>query len=269
MSSTISATQVKELRDQTGAGMMDAKRALVETNGDLDAARQLLRERGMAQAGKRAGRETSEGIVLVTISGHVGTIVAVGCETEPVSKNEEFLSFAERVLETVEERGEDAAASLDEERQELVGRLGENIVLRGAQRFEAGEGESLAEYVHPPANKIGVLVRVGGDNPAAARRVAMHISFGAPMWARREEVPAEIVEKERQIYLNSTELEGKPEQAREKIVEGMLNKRFYAAYPGGVLLEQPWIHEPKLTVAKALADEGLEVVEFVRLSVAG
>ncbi len=97
----------------------------------------------------------------------------------------------------------------------------------------------------------------------------MHIAAASPAWLRRDEVPAEAVERERSIYLSSDELEGKPEQARDKIVEGMLNKRFYAAYPGGVLLEQPWIHDPKLTVAKALADEGLEVLEFVRLSVAG
>ena len=264
MSSAITATQVKELRDQTGAGMMDAKRALVETDGDLEAARQLLRERGMAQAGKRAGRETSEGIVLVTSSGHVGTIVAVGCETEPVSKNEDFVAFAERVLETVEEGG--SADALDEERQELVARLGENIAVRGAARLEAGEGESLAEYVHPPANKRGALVRVRGENPAAARRLAMQIVSAAPQWLRREDVPEELVAAERQTYLNSDELQGKPEQAREKIVEGMLNKRFFAAYPGGALLDQPWIHETSLTVAQALAQEGLEVVAFERFA---
>ncbi len=265
----ISASLVKELRDQTGAGMMDAKRALEETSGDLEAARRILRERGMAQAGKRAGRETTEGVVLVSISGNVGTIVAVGCETEPVSKNEQFLAYAERVRDVVAERGADAVHDVEEERQELVGKINENIVVVGAARVEAEEGESLAEYVHPPANKIGVLVRVRGENAAAARRLAMHITSAAPSWLRREDVPQELVAAERDVYRASDELQGKPEQAREKIVEGMLNKRFFAAYPGGALLEQPWIHDTSLTVAKALAEEGLEVGAFERFALGG
>jgi elongation factor Ts len=260
----IAAAQVKELRDLTGAGMMDAKRALQETGGDIESAQRLLRERGMAAAGKRAGRETTEGEVLVTIAGNTGAIVGVGCETEPVSKNEEFLGFAERVLEAVEQGGADAAASLEEERMELVGRLGENIVVAGAARMEAGAGEMLAEYVHPPANKRGVLVKVRGDNPAGARRLAMHIAAAAPRWATRSEVPAEVLESEREIYLASDEVQSKPEQAREKIVEGMLGKRFFAAYPGGVLADQTWIHDAGKSVAQALEEEGLEVVEFVR-----
>ena len=265
---TIAASQVKELRDQTGAGMMAAKRALQETGGDMEAARTLLRERGMAAAGKRAGRETSQGAVLATISGRVGTLVAVGCETEPVSNNEDFLAFAERVLEAVEENGADAAATLDQERQELAGRLGENIVIRGATRMEAADGETLGEYVHPSAtNRIGVLVKVRGENPRGARQLAMHIASAAPQWVRREDAPTDAVEAERQIYLNSDELQGKPEQARDKIVEGMLNKRFFAASPGGALLEQQWIHDG-VTVRQALEQDGLEVVEFVRYALA-
>jgi elongation factor Ts len=263
---TISASLVKELRAQTGAGMMDVKRALVETDGDLEAARTLLRERGMATAAKRADRSTSEGEVLVTISGSKGAIVAVGCETEPVSKNEEFLAFAEKALEAVEADGESAVEALDEERKELVGRLGENIVVVGAARLEAGEGESLAEYVHPPANKIGVLVEARGENPAAARRLAMHISFSNPRYATREDVPAEDVAAEREIYANSDEVLSKPENVREKIIEGMLQKRFFAE---NVLAEQAWIHDTAKTVAQALADEGLELLDFRRFSVAG
>jgi elongation factor Ts len=265
----IAATQVKELRDLTGAGMMDAKRALQETEGDLEAARTLLRERGMAGAAKRAGRETTEGEVLVAIAENVGTIAAVGCETEPVSKNEEFLAFAEAVLEAVLHEGREAAQSLEERRLELSGRLGENIVIRGADRFEAGEGEALGEYVHPPANKIGVLVKVrGSGDPAAIRRLAMHISFAAPAWAAREQVPEETVAAERELYLRSDEVQSKPEQAREKIVDGMLGKRFFAAAPGGVLSDQAWIHDDKQTVAQALQAEGFEVVKFSRYAVA-
>lgn len=261
---SVPAALVKELRDQTGAGMMDAKRALEEAGGDLGAARKLLRERGMAQAAKRAGRATSEGIVLVTISGHVGTMVAVGCETEPVSKNAEFLAFAETALETVEGGG--AVEELEEQRQALVGRLGENIVVAGTARMEAGEGESLAEYVHPPANKIGVLVRLRGENPVEARRLAMHISFAAPRYRTRDEIPAEDVEAEREIYEKQPDVQAKPEQVREKIVDGMLQKRFFAE---SVLEEQVWIHDTSKSVAQALAEAGLEVLEFRRLLLSG
>jgi len=265
----IPAWLVKQLRDETGAGMMDAKRALQETNGDLEAAKKLLRERGLAHAAKRADRQTPEGIVLVTVSGHVGSMVAVGCETEPVSKNADFLAFAEKALEAVEGEGPDAAEGLEGQRTELVARLGENIVVVGAKRMEAGDGETLAEYVHPPANKIGVLVKLNGENAAAARHLAMHVSAGAPEFLRRDDVPAEAVENERSILMASDAVQSKPEQAREKIVEGMLNKRFFGSYPGGVLLEQPWIHESGKTVAQAAKDAGLQVVAFERFALSG
>jgi elongation factor Ts len=263
----ISAALVKELRDRTGAGMMDCKRALEETGGDIEAARTLLRERGVAQAGKRAGRDTTEGKVGVRIEDGVGTLVAIGCETEPVSNNEEFLAYGKRVLEAVERDGPDAAGSLEDERVELMAKLGENIVVRGAARMEAADGDVLSQYVHPPANKIGVLVRARGGSEEAARRLAMHISFGDPEWLRREDVPGDAVEAERQIFLNSDELQGKPEQAREKIVEGMLNKRFFARQPGGVLLDQPYIHDGGQSVAQALEAEGMELLEFARFDV--
>ena len=266
--SVISASLVKQLRDLTGAGMMDCKRALEETDGDLEAARQLLRERGQAQAAKRAGRETTEGKVGYRIADDHATIVAVGCETEPVSNNDEFRAWAKEVLEAVDARGPGAVEELEQARIELVARLGENIVVVGAARIERGEGETLGGYAHPPANKIGALVKLRGGSEEVARRVAMHVAAAAPTWVRREDVPAETVEQERETLVRSDELQGKPETAREKIVEGMLNKRFFAAYPGGVLLEQPWIHDSGTTVAKALATEGAEVVEFVRYSVA-
>jgi elongation factor Ts len=261
----ISASLVKELRDRTGAGMMAAKRALEETGGDVEAAQRLLREQGMAAAGKRAGRATTEGEVLATISGTVGALVAVGCETEPVSKNEKFLAFAEAVLEAVEADGRDAVAGLEEQRLELIGQLGENIEVAGAKRMEAAEGELLAEYVHPPANKIGVLVRVKGDDPAAARRLAMHVSFAAPRFRSVDEVPEEELANERAIYENQADVQSKPEEVRAKIVEGRLRKEFLS---GVALSEQSWIHDPSLTAGKALEEAGLEVVEFVRFALA-
>jgi len=266
--SEISAALVKELRDATGAPMMDCKRALQETNGDLGAARTILRERGMAQAAKRAGRATSEGLVGYRLENGRGTMVAVGSETEPVSKNDEFQSFAKKVLEAVVADGPNAVAELEEDRVDLSGKLGENIVVVGAERYEAGSGEIVGAYTHPPANKIGVLVKLEGGDEALARQLAMHISFAAPEWTTREDVPAEAVEAEKQVYLNSDELEGKPEQAKEKIVEGMLAKRFFAAQPGGVLVDQPWIHDSAKTVGQALEEGGAKVVAFKRLSVA-
>jgi elongation factor Ts len=268
VSTTISASQVKELRDATGAPMMDAKRALQETGGDFEAARTLLREKGMAHAAKRAGRATSEGLVGYRIEGNVGTMVAIGCETDFVSGNDEFQAFGKSVLEAVHVNGPEAVESLEDERAALSGKLGENIVVVGAERYEQADGEVLNAYTHPPANKIGVLVKLAGGTEELARQLAMHISFAAPEWTTREDVPAEAIEAEKQVYLNSDELEGKPEQAKEKIVEGMLAKRFFAAQPGGVLTEQPWIHDSAKTVGQALADAGAAVVAFKRLSVA-
>lgn len=264
----IPAALVKELRERTGAGMMECKRALQEAGGDIEAAHLLLREWGAAHAGKRAGRETTEGVVLSRINDGVGTLVAVGSETEPVSQNDEFQAFANRVLDTVESEGPTAVGALDEERTELIAKIGENVVVRGAARLEATNGERLADYVHRPANKIGVLLKAEGGSEEAARRLAMHIASAAPRWLERSEVPAEELETERQVYAGSDEVQSKPEQAREKIVDGMLNKRFFAAYPGGVLLEQPWIHETGKTVAQALEDEGMRVVAFERFAVA-
>jgi elongation factor Ts len=259
----ISAAMVKQLRDATSAGMMDCKRALEETAGDFDAAVKLLREKGMASAAKRADRETNEGVVLTRIENSTGAIVAVGCETEPVSKNEDFLAFAGDVLDAVFDRGDAAAAELDAQRIELTAKLGENIQVVGARRLHAGSGETLADYVHPPAKKVGVLVDAKGA-AELARQVAMHISFARPTYSSRDEVPAELVDAEREILLKQPDVESKPADVREKIVEGMLNKRFFAE---AVLGEQTWIHDNALTVAKALDQGGLELVDYAWYSV--
>ena len=264
----ISAALVKELRDLSGAGMMDCKRALVETGGDLEAAQKLLREQGLGRAAKRAGRETTEGKVGYTLAQDAkkGTIVGVGCETEPVSNNEAFLAFAEKALKLADAEGADALHQLEEERIDLVAKLGENIKVVGAARFEAVDGGIVAGYVHPPANKLGTLVQVRGGDPDLGRFVAMHIAATAPQWVSRDDVPDDIVSAEREIYANSDEVKSKPEQAREKIVEGMLNKRFFAAQ---VLAEQPWIHDTGKTVGQALSEAGAEVLEFERFALAG
>ena len=264
----IAAALVNELRGRTGAGMMDCKRALQDANGDMDAAIVLLREKGMAGAAKRASRETTEGVVGYRLAddGSKGTMVAVGSETEPVSKNAEFQAFAKKVLDTVDAGGVGAEAKLETERTELAAKLGENIAVAGAARFEAVNGAIVAAYSHPPANKLGVLLQLRGGDAELGRKVAMHIAAANPQWIDRDGVPADAVTAEREIYANSDEVQSKPEHAREKIVEGMLGKRFFAA---NVLVDQEWIHDSGKTVGKALKEAGAEVLEYQRFSLAG
>ncbi len=255
----ISAALVKQLRDATSAGMMDCKRALVETNGDFDEAVKILRERGMASAAKRADRETSEGKVGVMVRDNVGALVAIGCETEPVSNNDEFLDYAKRVLEAVFGGGD--ASDLEEERVNLTAKLGENIQVVGAKRMEAGDGEVLSSYVHGPANKVGALVRTKGGDAATARSLALHLTFARPTYGTRDEVPQELVDAEREILSNSDEVLSKPENVREKIVEGQLNKKFYGE---AVLTEQTWYRADESTAStgKYLAERGVELLDY-------
>jgi elongation factor Ts len=258
---------VKQLRDATSAGMMDCKRALQETAGDFDAAVKLLREKGMASAAKRADRATSEGKVGVVVRDGVGAIAAVGCETEPVSNQEDFLAYAEKVLRSVLERGEGSAVDVEDERIELAAKLGENIQVVGAKRMEAGEGERLSFYVHAPANKVGALVRTKGGEPDAARSLALHLAFARPTYSSRDQVPKELVDAEREILSNSDEVQGKPENVREKIVEGMLSKRFYGE---SVLTEQTWYRpdESTASVGQVLKERGIELVDYAWYTVA-
>ena len=264
----ISAALVKELRDRTGAPMMDCKRALQETNGDMDAAVRVLREKGMAGAAKRADRATPEGKVGYRLAedGRRGTMVAVGCETEPVSNNDEFLAFAKKVLEVVEANGPGAEQKLEEERAQLSGKLGENITVAGTTRFEAVNGARISAYAHPPRNKIGVMLQLRGGSEDLARKVAMHIAAMRPRWIGRDDVPESDVVQECEIFLGSDEVQSKPEQARDKIVEGMLNKRFFGA---NVLADQEWIHDSGKKVGQVLADENAEVLEFERFELSG
>jgi elongation factor Ts len=255
----ITAAQVKELRDATSAGMMECKRALQETNGDFDEAVKLLREKGMASAAKRADRATSEGKVGVIVRGSVGAIAAIGCETEPVSNNDDFLAYAEKVLTTVFEGGD--AESLEAERVALAAKLGENIQVAGAKRMEATGDELLSFYVHGPANKVGALVHTKGGDAQTSRSLALHLTFARPTYGSRDEVPQELVDAEREILSNSEEVLSKPENVRGKIVEGQLNKKFYGE---AVLTEQTWYRadESTATVGKYLAEQGVELVDY-------
>jgi elongation factor Ts len=257
---TINASLVKELREATGAGMMDCKRALEETGGDIEAATRLLREKGMAGAAKRADRSTPEGVVTYRIDGDRGTMVAVGCETEPVSKNEEFQAFAEKVLATALAGGPTAVEALDQERQELVAKLGENIQIVGVSQFE---GETIGAYVHPPANKVGAMVKVRGGSPELARDLAMHLSFARPRYLSRDQVPAADVEAEKEILAAQEDVASKPEAVRPKIVEGRIQKWF----ADSVLVDQPWFRDAGQTTQQAIGE--MEVLDFAVYALAG
>jgi elongation factor Ts len=259
--SAVTANLVKELREQTGAGMMDCKRALEDTDGDVEAAVKLLREKGIAQAAKRSGRETTEGKVAIDIDETRAAMVAIGCETEPVSNNEEFLVFVQRVLDAIAKHGPKGADELEDERVSLAAKLGENIVVRNAVRFEGEEGEVLAGYVHPPAHKIGVLIH-GRGNADIARLLAMHISFAAPRYLSRGEVPEAEVAAEREILAKQPDVAEKPEELRGKVVEGRIQKWFSDL----VLEDQEWIHESGKKVGQALTEAGFEVIEFRRFA---
>ena len=255
----ITAAMVKELREATAAGMMECKRALQEADGDFDEAVKVLREKGMASAAKRADRATTEGKVGVMVRDNVGAIAAIGCETEPVSNNEDFLAYAEKLLTTVFDGGD--PSSLEDERVALTAKLGENIQVVGSKRMQAADGELLSFYAHVPANKVGALVHTKGGDPAAARSLALHLTFARPTYGKRDEVPQELVDAEREILSHSEEVLSKPENVREKIVEGQLNKRFYGE---SVLTEQTWYRadEATGTVAQYLKEHGIELLDY-------
>jgi elongation factor Ts len=261
----ITAAMVKELRDATSAGMMECKRALQETGGDFDEAVKLLRERGMASAAKRADRATSEGKVGVMVRDGVGAIAAIGCETEPVSNNDDFLAYAEKVLRAVFDGGD--PSSLEDERVEIAAKLGENVQVVGTKRIEGSDGAVLSYYVHAPANKVGAIVLTKGGEPDAARSLALHLTFARPTYSSRDEVPQELVEAEREILSHSDEVLSKPENVREKIVEGQLNKRFFGE---AVLSEQTWYRadEATGTVAQYLKERGIELLDHAWYAVA-
>ena len=259
----IPAALVKELRERTSAGMMECKRALQETEGDVDAAEKLLREKGVAQAAKRSGRETTEGKVAIDFGDTEAAMVAVGCETEPVSNNDEFLVFVQRVLDAVSRHGADAVAELEDERVELAAKLGENIVVRDVVRFEGEEHDILSGYAHPPAHKIGVLVH-GRGNPDIARMLAMHVSFAKPLYLTRADVPEAEVNAEREILSKNPDVAEKPEEIRGKMVEGRIQKWLAEM----VLEDQEWIHDSGKKVGPVLKEAGFDVIEFRRFALA-
>ncbi len=249
---TITAKDVQALRQATGVGMMDAKRALEENGGDMEAATKWLRVQGLASAAKRADREAGEGCVAVVRDGAVAGIVELRCETDFVAKSEEFVALADQIAARVCEAGEGSVAEFREALERLLTTLKENISVGRVVRLEAGPGEVVDTYLHQQSGRgvNAVAVVVAGASEETAHELAVHIAFARPLYLTREEVPAADVEAERRTIEEITRNEGKPEAAVPKIVEGRLN----AWYKERVLPEQPYVKDEKETVAQFLGD---------------
>ena len=255
----ISAGLVKELRELTGLGMMECKKALTEAGGDLKKAEELLRIKSGAKASKAATRVAAEGVIgsFISADAKVGALVELNCETDFVARNDDFLAFAKALAETAATR--DPGAAEEDKRQKLVQKIGENITIRRFKRLQA-KGK-LALYVHA-GSKIGVLVDYEGPEDVG-KDVAMHIAFAKPAHLSKAEVPADVVERERSIQLARAKDSGKPEEIARKMVEGALNK-----FLGEIsLLGQPFIKDDKQSIEKMLGAKKAKIHGYAFLVV--
>jgi elongation factor Ts len=251
---SISAAQVKELRDRTGVAMMACKKALEEANGDMESAIELLRKRGAAKAAEKSDRSTSEG--RVAIAGKA--IVLLLCETDFVGKNEAFIALAQSIAEKADDQGLETAKNYFESiKSDKIQEIGENIVL---ESIELLDGVVVDGYVHTNG-KIGVLVSLDGGTSEHARDVAMHAAAMAPLVANPEDVPAELIEKEKEIAREQLKNEGKPENIIENIIAGKI-KKFCAER---ALTSQPFVKDPSMTVGEYLGNAKLQ--KFVRVAI--
>jgi len=268
----ITAAMVKELRDSTGAGMMDAKNALTEAQGNMEEAVVILRKKGLAAAGKKAGRVTAEGAIVSHIAGNTGVLVEVNCETDFVGRNENFQRFAKEVASTVAQSKANSVEELlaeswpggsepvSQKVAEQIASIKENISIRRFARYDAPENAVLGSYIHG-GGKIGVLVEVvaqsgskSADLEEVAKDIAMHIAAAEPRFLRREDVTEKDLETEREIARDAAAKSGKPENIVEKMVTGKMEK-FYGE---ACLLEQPYIRDDKATVTQYLQRRGKE-----------
>jgi elongation factor Ts len=260
---SFTAQDVKALRESTGAGMMDCKKALEETGGDLDAAKQLLREKGLAASAKRADRDSNQGVVAIKVDGNVGAIVRLKSETDFVAGSDQFKAEAEALADLVAAKGPDAVAERSAELEQLKITLKENIELGDVARIEAADGNVLGHYEHVQGGRgvNGVLVEMAGASAELAHDVAVHIAFARPKYLTRDDVPAEVVEAERKTLETLTLNEGKPEQAVPKIVEGRLNGFFKDV----CLLEQPYAKDDKQSIQQLIGSA--EIVRFAQVEI--
>jgi elongation factor Ts len=259
------AKDVKALRDATGAGMMDAKKALTENGGDPEAAAKWLREKGLAKAATRDDRDNSQGTVAVAQEGGVAAIVELKCETDFVAKSDQFSTLVQEIATLVALEGEQAATSKTDAIDDLKVVLKENIELGQVVRVEAAEGQVIDSYIHRQDGRgvNGVIVVLDGGTTDVAHDIAVHIAFAKPSATRREDVPEAEVAEERATLESITRAEGKPEAALEKIVEGRLTGWFKER----VLLEQGFVKDDKVTIKAMLGDA--DVVRFAQVVVGG
>lgn len=272
----ISASDVKRLRDATGVGMMDCKKALQEADGDFDKAVEVLRKKGQKVAAKRADREAEEGLVVTALADDRTTaaIAEVNCETDFVARNDDFRTFAQRIVEIVlAERPDDLDAldalayedgtSVERATTDLTGKIGEKIAVRRFQIVEATDGGEIISYVHP-GSRLGVLVDISGNGNLedTGRDVAMQVAALDPIATHRDEVPESVQEKEKEIARDAAQNSGKPEHVMDQIVNGKLERFF----KDNVLVEQAFVKDASQSVKQMLGDAGAEVTRFVRFA---
>ena len=268
----ITAAQVKELREMTGAGMMDAKKALTETDGDMDAAIDWLRTKGLAKAAKKSGRTAAEGLVAVKVDGGVGVAVEINSETDFVAKNAEFQEMVSKIADAAVSASDVEALAntevggkaIKDMITDKIATIGENMTLR---RMAKVEGAQVVSYIHNAATdgmgNIGVLVALSGENEAFGRQVAMHIAAANPASLSEADLDPAVVEKERQIQIDIAKESGKPDAVIEKMIVGRMQK-----FLGEVtLLGQAFVVNPDVTVAQAAKEAGVEVTGYIRMQV--
>jgi len=264
----VTAALVKELRERTGAGMLDCKKALVETDGDIELAIENMRKSGQAKAAKKAGRIAAEGVILTKVQDGRATMLEINCETDFVARDEGFLKFGNELLEIAAannlndidalNNAELNGAKVSDVRDTLVAKIGENISPR---RVINVEGETLGAYVH--GGRIGVISILTGGNEELAKDIAMHVAAASPQFVKPENVPAEVVEKEKEIQIGIAMQSGKPADIAEKMVAGRMKK-----FTGEVSLTgQPFVKDPSMSVAELLKSNNADVINFVRFEV--
>ena len=260
---SFTAKDVKALRDASGAGMMDCKKALEETDGDIEAAKQWLREKGLAASAKRADRENTQGVVSLVVDGSVAAIVELKSETDFVAGSDQFKAEADALATLVATEGTDAVAQRSAQLDELKVTLKENIELGEVVRIEAAPDDVLGTYQHVQGGRgvNAVVVELAGGTPELAHDVAVHIAFARPKYLSRDDVPAEVVAAERETLTTITRNEGKPEAALDKIVTGRLNGFFKDV----ALLDQPYAKDDKQSVAQFLGSA--QVVRFAQVEI--
>ncbi len=267
----ITAAMVKELRDRTGAGIMECKQALTANSGDMEAAVKQMRKSGQAKADKKAGRIVAEGTVVIATDGKQAAIVEVNCETDFVAKDDQFQAFSKCLADMVLDSGistvgelkaaiMESGQTVEQSRLELIAKIGENIQVRRLKKIHSEQG-IIANYSH--GNRIGVLLDIAGGNATLGKDIAMHVAASSPVCVSEKDVPADLLEKEREIFMAQAEAGGKPAEIIAKVVQGKLRKYLKEI----TLLNQPFVKDPDQTIAELLETENAIVISFVRFEV--